>query len=210
MRHRVYGRKLGRRTNHRIAMWRNQAVSLFTHGQITTTVPKAKALQPFVERLITIAKKGDLHARRRVLAKLGQNHLLITGDEDPNIERNRYGEITHEARKKAPRVITKLFSEIAPAFADRQGGYTRIIRLQKHRIGDGADLCVIMLVGSEEAADAPQVTGQYSRRREVANKRMAFAAKLRKGGTDEKAQAPAAETAEAPETPVAPEENSKA
>lgn len=206
MRHRLFGRKLGRKTNHRIAMWRNQAVSLFTHGQITTTLPKAKALQPFVERLITIAKKGDLHARRRVISKLGQNHLLITGDEDPNIERNRYGEITKDARKKAPRVVTKLFNEIAPSFADRQGGYTRIIKLQKHRIGDAADLCVIMLVGSEEVADAPQVSGQYSRRREVANKRMAFAAKLRKGGAAEHASATA--VAEAAEAPAASEDKS--
>ena len=70
MRHRVAGRILGRRTNHRRAMFRNMAVSLFTHGQITTTVPKAKAVQPFVEKLISAAKKGDLHARRRVHLKL--------------------------------------------------------------------------------------------------------------------------------------------
>ena len=71
MKHGVYGRKLGRHTNHRIAMWRNMAVSLFTHNQITTTIPKAKSLQPFGEKLITAAKQGALAARRRGRQKLG-------------------------------------------------------------------------------------------------------------------------------------------
>ena len=201
MRHNVAGRKLGRNTAHRKAMWRNMAVSLFTHGQITTTLPKAKSVKPFVEKLITAAKKGDLTSRRRVIAALGSNRILIKGDDDENIERNKYGEITKSARTKAPKVVQHLFDEIAPKFADRNGGYTRIIKLAKHRIGDGADLCVLQLVSDEDTG--PQVSGQSSRRREKANKRMELAAKFRKGAaaTEEAPaeEAPAEEVAEAPE-----------
>ena len=192
MRHRIAGRKLGRNTAHRKAMWRNMAVSLFTHGQITTTVPKAKALKPFVEKLITAAKKGDLASRRRVIAALGSNRIMIRSEDDENVPRNKYGEITRVERKAAPKVVKHLFEEIAPKFADRNGGYTRIVKLGKHRIGDGADLCVIMLVGDDDTG--PQVGGQLSRRRDKANKRMEFAAKLRKA--DAKEEAPAEEAPE--------------
>ena len=175
MRHRVYGRKLGRKTNHRTAMYRNMAVALFTHGQITTTVPKAKALRPFVERLITMAKKGDLHNRRRAISALGGDKNMMVGEEGEGIERNRFGEL-----KKAPKIVKHLFDEIGPRYEDRNGGYTRIIRLGTNRLGDGTDLCVIQLVGSEDD-DAPQVAGSRTRRAK-SNKRMEFAAKLAKGG----------------------------
>lgn len=185
MRHKVYGRKLGRKTNHRIAMRRNMAVSLFTHGQITTTVPKAKAVKPFVEKLITAAKRGDLAARRQVTQMLGQDHLVVRGDDDENVERNAYGEIvTKGGKKQAPRVVKLLFDEIAPQYADRDGGYTRIIKLARYRIGDGADLCVLQLVGDE---DGPQVSGSGTRRKQQAARRMQFAAQLRKGGSSETA-----------------------
>ncbi|MEM9913405.1 MAG: 50S ribosomal protein L17 [Planctomycetota bacterium] len=205
MKHGVYGRKLGRKTNHRIAMWRNMATALFTHNQITTTIPKAKSLQPFVEKLITAAKKGDLASRRRVIAKLGGDSIMIRDEDDENVERNKYGEVVGGTK-----IVKHLFDEIAPRYADRNGGYTRIIKLGISRIGDGSDLCVIQLVGTEEAG--PQVSGSNSRRRDKANKRMEFAAKLRKGGTAEEAKeedAPAEEAetatavAEAPETPEA-------
>ena len=187
MRHRVAGRKLGRKTNHRRAMWRNMAVSLFTHGQITTTIPKAKSVKPFVEKLISAAKKGDLASRRRVIKMLGADPVMIKGDNDENIERNRYGEIIG-----GPKVVKALFDDIAPRYADRTGGYTRIIKLAKHRIGDGASLCILQLLGEE--ASGPQVSGQYSRRRDKANKRMEFAAAVRKGGATAVAEeAPAAE-----------------
>ena len=194
MRHRVAGRKLSRNTAHRKAMWRNMAVSLITHGQITTTLPKAKSLKPFIEKLITMAKKGDLASRRRAIAALGSNRLLVKGDDDANVPRNKYGEITKKERTKAPRVVTYLFDELAPKFADRNGGYTRIIKLAKHRIGDGADLCVIQLITEE--AEGPQVSGQFSRRRDKANKRMEFAAKLRKEAAPAKEEAPAEEAKE--------------
>lgn len=175
MRHRVRGYKLGRDTEHRKAMWRNMAISLFTHGQITTTVPKAKSVQPFVEKLITLARKGDLASRRRVIQRIG-DPFMVQSEDAEGVERNRYGEIV-----RGPRVVKHLFEEIGPRFADREGGYTRIVRLGKHRLGDGGDLCVIQLVGDEEG---PQVSGQYSRRRDKANRRMEAAAQLRKGRTE--------------------------
>jgi large subunit ribosomal protein L17 len=181
MRHKVAGRKLRRKTQHRRAMWRNMAVSLFTHGQITTTIPKAKSVKPLVERLITAAKKGDLASRRRVLRALGSDRLLVRAADDDAVDRNRYGEISNEARAKAPRVVKKLFDEIAPRYADRDGGYTRIIKLARHRVGDGTQLCVLQLVGEDEGG--PQVSGQYSRRREKANRRMERAAAARKAVT---------------------------
>jgi len=177
MRHRVAGFKLGRDTEHRRALWRNLAVALFTLGQITTTVPKAKSVKPFVEKLITAARTGDLASRRRVIAQL-QDRIIVKGDNDDAVTRNKYGEVL-----SGPRVVKKLFDEIAPRYADRSGGYTRIIRTGKHRIGDGSDLCVLQLVGQE--ASGPQVSGQYSRRRDKANHRMEVAARLRKQTKDD-------------------------
>lgn len=191
MRHRVYGRKLGRKTNHRIALFRNMAVALFTHGQITTTVPKAKALRPFVERLITMAKKGDLHNRRRAISMLGGDKNMMVDEDGEGIERNRFGEL-----QKAPKIIKHLFEEIGPRYEDRTGGYTRIIRLGINRLGDGTDLCVIQLVGSEDE-DAPQVAGSRTRRAK-SNKRMEFAAKLAKGGAKAEAATAVAEPEEEP------------
>src|ERR687883_693332 len=135
MRHNVAYRKLGRVTEHRIALLRNQAIALLRHERIETTVPKAKELRPFVERLITIAKRGvaagdangkALHARRMVLAELP--------DKD---------------------IVGKLFDDLAPRFAERPGGYTRILRVGFRR-GDSAEVAQVELVGSEynPAADA--------------------------------------------------------
>ena len=183
MRHQVTGYKLGRDSEHRRALWRNLAVALFTHGQITTTVPKAKSVKPFVEKLITEARKGDLASRRRVIARL-QDRIMVSHDQDDQVTRNKYGELVN-----GPRVVKKLFDQIAPRYADRPGGYTRIIRLGRHRIGDGSDLCVLQLVGQEQTG--PQVSGQYSRRRHKANHRMEVAARLRKAkGVEGAAAAP--------------------
>ncbi|NBC10898.1 MAG: 50S ribosomal protein L17 [Planctomycetes bacterium] len=194
MRHGKYGRTLGRHTNHQIALRRNLAIALFTHGQITTTIPKAKSVKPFVERIISAAKQGDLASRRRVIKMLGRDQIMMQDEEAEGVDRNMYGEIrSRGGRRQAPRVVKHLFEEIAPRYTDRDGGYTRIIRLARHRIGDGSDLCVLQLVGDEEG---PQVSGDYSRRREKANRRMEFAAKLRKGGKAEAAEADAAPVAE--------------
>jgi large subunit ribosomal protein L17 len=117
MRHRHKGRQLGRTMAHRRAMLRNMATSLFKHDRVVTTHTKAKELRPFAERLITLARRGDLHARRQV-----QRHIR---------DRN---------------VAGKLFQEIGPRFAARPGGYTRILRVG-HRPGDGAELARIELLG---------------------------------------------------------------
>lgn len=170
MRHRKAGFKLGRTSTHRTATLRNLAAGLIEHGQITTTVHKAKAVQPFVEKLITLAKRGDLHSRRLVLARLRDR--IMTGDESV-LERNRYGEL-----RKGPKLVKHLFEEVAPRFADRPGGYTRIVRLGKKRIGDKAELCVIQFCGEE---DGPEIGGRLSHRRRIADKRTAYAATLRKG-----------------------------
>jgi large subunit ribosomal protein L17 len=145
MRHNVAHRKLGRVTEHRLALLRNQAIALLRHERIETTMPKAKELRPFVERLITIARRGvaagdaagkTLHARRLVLAEL------------PDTE-----------------VVSKLFETLAPRFAERPGGYTRILRVG-YRRGDSAEVAHVELVGSEynpvtktdkdESEDAPK------------------------------------------------------
>lgn len=217
MRHQVAGRKLGRDTEHRKALFRNLAISLFTHEQITTTIPKAKAVQAFVEKLITTAKKGDLASRRRVIKAIG-NPILVDRDlKDYNRKELRidgYKVNKYHELQDGPRVVAKLFDDIASRYEDREGGYTRIVKLAKFRLGDAAQLCVLQLVGDEEG---PQVSGSYSRRRDKANKRMEFAAKLRKGkgkaakeeaaddATDAEAAADAPVEAEA-DTAVATEE----
>lgn len=213
MRHRVSGFKLNRDSEHRIADRRNAAISLFTYGQITTTIPKAKALKPFVEKLITLARKDTLAHRRQVVSAIG-NPFLIDRDlkefgrkelKNDGIIVNKYHEL-----KKAPRVVAKLFTVIGPEMAERQGGYTRIIKLGTHRVGDATDLCILQLVGNEEG---PQVSGDYSRRRQKANRRMEFAAKLRKNKGDDKpaeAEAPVAEVAAEAPAAETPAEDTKA
>ncbi len=208
MRHGRAGYRLGRTSSHRAATLRNLAAGLFEHGQITTTIPKAKAVQPMVEKILTLAKRGDLHARRMVIAKLGGDKAgfewlyLPKGASDAEkekverqreftraffdvpessaVERNRYGEL-----RKAPRLVKHIFDNVAPRFRDRPGGYTRIVKLGRHRIGDAAELCVIQFVGAEEG---PEIGGKPSTRRRTADRRTAYAAKLRK----EKAETPAA------------------
>ena len=116
MRHRKKGRQLSRTATHRKAVLRNLATSLFRHGRIETTSAKAKELRPFAERLITLARRGDLHARRLAGRKIQDRAVL-----------------------------GKLFDEIAPLYAERPGGYTRILKLG-NRKGDAAEVSLIELV----------------------------------------------------------------
>ena len=116
MRHQAKGKQLSRTSEHRKALMRNMATSLILHGGIETTVAKAKALRPYAEKLITLARRGDLHARRLVAATI---------------------------RERA--ALSLLFSEIGPRFAARPGGYTRILKLG-HRPGDGAEVARIELL----------------------------------------------------------------
>ncbi len=120
MRHGKSGRKLGRTSSHRQAMFRNMVTSLFEHERIVTTEQKAKELKPIAEKMITLAKRGDLHARRQALSYI-----------------------------QSKNVVAKLFDEIQSQFADRQGGYTRIIKTGPRR-GDAAQMAIIELVGYQE------------------------------------------------------------
>ena len=122
MRHRMSGRKLNRTSAHRKAMFKNMAAALIKHEQIKTTLPKAKELRPFVEKLITLGKRGSLHARRQAF----------------NVLRDRA-------------LTAKLFDVLAPRYAERQGGYCRVLKAD-HRYGDAAPMAVIELV--ERDADA--------------------------------------------------------
>jgi len=180
MRHRVAHRKLGRVTEHRIAMLRNQATSLLRHEHLVTTVPRAKELRPFVERLITIAKRG----------------LADGPNAGPIKTLNARRLVMQDLQDRA--VVSKLFDEIAPRFAGRAGGYTRLLRIG-FRKGDGAETAQVELVGSEynprakdEAAAAaaeaaPKPKGVAGRPRAAANR-------LRGKKTDEAAEGEAGET----------------
>jgi len=199
---------------------------VFEHGQIVTTIPRAKAVRPFIEKIITLAKRGDLAARRLVIAKMGGDRMgfewlyLSKGAEEKEteavsklreyraqffelpasseIERNRYGEL-----RKSPKLVKHIFDRIGPKFADRAGGYTRIVKLGRHRIGDAGELCVIQLVGNEEGAE---IGGRVSTRRKSADRRTVYYAELRQKKASEAASAAAsaaAATAVTPETPPA-------
>ncbi|QDH16455.1 50S ribosomal protein L17 [Swingsia samuiensis] len=122
MRHGVSGRKLNVTSSHRAAMFRNMAVALIKHEQITTTLPKAKELRPVVEKLITLGKRGDLHARRQAFAQLRDDAI-----------------------------VSKLFSTVAERYKSRAGGYSRVLKAGM-RYGDNADMAVIELVDRDVAA----------------------------------------------------------
>ena len=173
MRHNVAHRKLGRVTEHRLALLRNQAIALLRHERIETTMPKAKELRPFVERLITIARRGiaagdaagkTLHARRLVLAEL------------PDTD-----------------VVGKLFETLAPRFADRPGGYTRILRVG-YRRGDSAEVAQVELVGSEynPAAKVEKEEGEEApKKSKGVGERIKQAAQRMRGGKGDGSKAQA-------------------
>jgi large subunit ribosomal protein L17 len=125
MRHRRAGKKLGRDSAHRRALYSNLAGALIEHGRIRTTEAKAKAVKPFAEQMITLGKRGDLHARRLALAELHSQD-----------------------------VVHQLFADVAPRFAGRQGGYTRIVKLGP-RYGDAAQMVYLELVDYQPAGSAP-------------------------------------------------------
>jgi large subunit ribosomal protein L17 len=124
MRHRRAGKKLGRDSAHRRALYSNLAGALIEHGRIKTTEAKAKAVKPFAEQMITLGKRGDLHARRLALAEL-----------------------------RSQDVVHLLFAEVAPRFAERAGGYTRIVKLGP-RLGDAAEMVYLELVDYEPAGSS--------------------------------------------------------
>ena len=118
MRHQRSGKKLGRDSAHRKALYSNLAGALIEHGRIQTTEAKAKAVKPFAEKMITLGKRGDLHARRRALGYVYDR-----------------------------KIVDKIFDELAPRYADRPGGYSRMVKIGQ-RLGDGARMAQLELVGS--------------------------------------------------------------
>jgi large subunit ribosomal protein L17 len=144
MRHKVAGWKLGRNTAHRRSLLRNLVTSLIVEERIETTIPKAKAMRPHVEKMITLGKRGDLAARRLAAS------YLMTGE-----------------------AVTKLFDTIAPRFGDRNGGYLRIVRTDWQK-GDGADKAFIELLGSEKVLDEKREKRAEARAKRVAEAKKAM------------------------------------
>ena len=122
MKHKINGKKLNRSSSHRKALFKNMAQAIIKHEQIITTLPKAKTMKPIVDKLITLAKKGSLHARRQAFSKLRDDKM-----------------------------VTKLFGTLAIRYADRSGGYTRVLKAG-YRYGDAAAMAVIELVDRDEDA----------------------------------------------------------
>jgi len=177
--HRLFGRQLSRDSEHRKAMRRNLVQSLFEHGKVRTTYPKAKEVKAMAERLITLARRNTLLARRRVIATLQDRRLT---DEDQ--------EFTGQT------VVQKLFTDIAPKFVDRKGGYTRIIKLSDFRIGDGGNIVILQLL-TEESAPKGTIRRSAGRRRKHNERRHQFATQALKKSKPE--APPEGEKAAAPE-----------
>ena len=183
-RHRMFGRQLSRDTEHRAAMRRNLVQSLFEHGKVRTTPAKAKEVRAFAEQMITEARKGTLTARRKVIAELHDRRLV---DEEQEFITNDKGRVQT--------LVQKLFDEVAPKFGDRQGGYTRIIKLPEYRIGDAGDVVLLQLC-TEESAPKGSARRSAGLRRKRNERKHQFASKVKKsaGAKSEGAAA----TAEAP------------
>jgi large subunit ribosomal protein L17 len=143
MRHLKAGKKLGRNATHRLALYRNLALALFRHERIITTLPKAKAVRPFIEKLITLARQGTLHARRQAISRMGPmcDAEVRPPDDDPKNADSRT-------------IIQKLFSDIGPRFKDRPGGYTRVLKRHERRLGDAGRTAYLELLKEGETKTA--------------------------------------------------------
>jgi large subunit ribosomal protein L17 len=162
MRHKKAGWKLGRNTAHRRALLRNLVTSLILEERVETTLPKAKAMRPQVEKMITLGKRGDLAARRQAAS------YLMTGD-----------------------AVTKLFDTVAPRFGDRNGGYLRIIRAAWQR-GDGADKAYIELLGSEAVQEEKRQKRAEARAKRAAEAKKAMEEAEQQAAAQGGAETPAA------------------
>lgn len=190
--HRIRGRQLSRDTEHRAAMRRNLVQSLFEHGKVRTTLPKAKEVRAMAEKLITLARTDSVLHRRRVTAILHDRRL-----------------VDDEQEFTGQKVVQKLFKDIAPKFSDRTGGYTRVIKLSEFRIGDGGDLVLLQLL-TEESKPQGGARRSAGLRRKRAERKHQYVARLYKSRKSEgeaapSAAAPAADNAgaEATENPPA-------
>lgn len=209
MRHRMHHRKLNRTSEHRRAMQRNLAQSLIEHGRITTTLAKAKDIQPFVEKLVTLAVKvrarsaasdaaGALRARRALHRLLGDRAMIpaeyreaYDGMSDAKRaktmqmvsgRRHRTGDPKGRLTFTAESVTHRLIETVAPNFEDRPGGYTRLIHLPKRRLGDSARTAMVQFIGDEEAP-ASLTKPRRSARTRRADARYAFAIRMAKEWT---------------------------
>jgi large subunit ribosomal protein L17 len=155
MRHLKAGRRLNRNAAHRLALFRNLTLALIRHERIITTVAKAKEVRPFIEKLITLAKKGGLHNRRLVLARLGPPSKAEVRPEDAEVLKDKPPDADER------HVIIKLFNEIAPRYVDRPGGYLRILKRTERRLGDAGETAYLEFVkpgdrpAKKKAAPAP-------------------------------------------------------
>ncbi len=218
MRHRVALRKLNRTKEHRLALRRNMAQSLFEHGQVTTTLIKAKDLRPFAERLITLARRargGSLAARQRLISIMGDRAVIPAEHQEEYEEmsdpararvlgsrsgrRHRLGQPRGGQKFTATSIVHHLITNVAPNFEDRPGGYTRVIKLGRTHKGDSSPLAVLQLIGQEESPGTVTRPERSARQRRI-ERRYAAAAKAvrktRRPGGDK----PAAE--ETPESPA--------
>lgn len=222
MRHRIHFRRLNRTAEHRWALRRNLAQSLFEHGSITTTLPKAKTLQPFAEKLVTIAVRAykarqagqhhdELAARRSIQQLMGDRIIIPEAHRSdyeamsdaaraktlrmPTGRRHRTGEPKGRLAFTADSVTRRLIEGIAPNFVNRPGGYTRIVRTASRRVGDASPLAVLQLVGKEQSPGSLAKPEKGARRRK-ADARYGLAIKLSKKKPE---AARTAKEAEAPE-----------
>jgi large subunit ribosomal protein L17 len=218
MRHRRFGKQLSRSSSHRLALRRNLAQSLFEHGQVRTTLVKAKETRPFVERLITLARKahdGSLAARQRLVSVLNDRAIIAQEHQEDYLglsdaqrqkvlrsrsgRRHRTGQPRPGREYTAQSVIHKLINEVAPQFDGRPGGYTRIIKLPDRRIGDNGELAILQLVGTEtRATDVPKSKGTTARKRRI-DGRYDLVERLAKKSKPKGQKKPKAETEPQPE-----------
>lgn len=200
MRHRVHGRKLGRTASHRLALRRNLVQSLIEHGQVRTTLPKAKEVRPLAERLVTLALDGSLAARQRA-ERLLQDRAIIPAESRADYDRLSDAKRAKVLRARSGRrhrsnttrpglkftaesVLHRLFAEIGPRMRKRneargcRGGYTRIIKLADRRLGDGGPLAILQWVGPEDPP-RPRSTARTERKRRARVKYTVYAGKPR-------------------------------
>jgi large subunit ribosomal protein L17 len=168
--HMIFGRQLSRDSEHRKALRRNLVQSLFEHGKVRTTKPRALEVKAMAEKLITLAKTGTLTSRRKAISILNDRRLV---DEDQ--------EFTGQT------VIQKLFTDIGPKFTDRNGGYTRIIKLNDWRIGDAGSLVILQLL-TEESSPQGTLRRSLGLRRKRSERKHQFAAQAIRKYRDSKSK----------------------
>jgi large subunit ribosomal protein L17 len=174
--HGIRGRQLSRDTEHRAALRRNMVQSLFEHGSIRTTLPRAKEVRPFAEKLITLARgETDL---KKTMSSYGDTEAEYKDAQRRLVNnRRRVTALMHDRRLvdseqefTGQKIVQKLFTEIAPKFADRDGGYTRIIKLSDYRIGDGGSIVILQLLTEESKPSGTARKSAGFRRKRIERK----------------------------------------